>query len=95
MKELQNSPPPHLHLHHNSFSSKNVLLNLSETSHILSALIYSGAASNFIDTAVIQKLQKPTQELPQPVSIKAIDGRPTGEGFITTRTQPLELQVRA
>lgn len=43
-----------------------------------------------MDSETMQGLHVPTQALQQPVSIRVIDG-----GLITTRTEPLLLQVRA
>lgn len=71
----------------------DVLLNLSESSHVPSAQIDSRAACNFLDNEVVQMFRIPTQGLLQPVSTEAIDGGIFGEGFGSTHTQSLELQV--
>lgn len=62
------------------------MVKFSDSVHVLYALINSGAAGNFMDSETAQRLQIPLQELQQPLSIRAIDGEPIGEGLITSRT---------
>lgn len=79
-------------LPHKSFKI-NVLVKLSESVHVLSALIDPGAVGNFMDSEVAQKLQILIEECQQPLNIRVFDGAPIGEGFVTAHTQPFKLQI--
>lgn len=72
-----------------------ILLKLPDSTHVLSALTDSGAEGNFIDLEVIQRFNLPMEKLQRPVSLKAVDSGPVGEGLIPAHTLPIELQVGA
>lgn len=59
---------------------------------VLTVLIDSGAAGNFIDQDTVNQLNVPIQTLQQPCKIQAIDG---GGGTISCCTEPFSLQIGA
>lgn len=61
----------------------------------LPALIDSGAAGNFIDATLATKYGIPLQKIEPPLTVNALDGRPTGTGQVTHQTMPLTLKVGA
>uniref|UniRef100_A0A3B1IBQ3 Gypsy retrotransposon integrase-like protein 1 n=1 Tax=Astyanax mexicanus TaxID=7994 RepID=A0A3B1IBQ3_ASTMX len=79
------------------FENKQMLLRVSvwwcSESFSLSALVDSGAAGNFMDIGLARKLQIPLNTCHTPLSIKALDGRPLGDGSVTKTTTNLKLKV--
>ena len=71
----------------------SVTLAWGGLSHSCRALLYSGAAGNFIDTALVRRLQIPQEALETPLSVSALDGQPIGDGKVTSATTPLRLRV--
>ena len=57
------------------------------------AMIDSGAASDFLDLTLAKKLNIPTQLLPHPQAVTALDGRPLEPGKVTEATQSLRLTI--
>ncbi|KAK3517835.1 hypothetical protein QTP70_021016 [Hemibagrus guttatus] len=55
--------------------------------HKLNALMYSGAAGNFMDMSLVKSLQIPVDSLPAPLTITALDGRPLSPGKVTIHNQ--------
>ena len=70
-----------------------VQLHLGSGSFSVSALIDSGAAGNFMDLELANQLQVPLQRMDTQLKVKALDGRPLGQGTISKRTVELKLQV--
>lgn len=62
---------------------------------VLTALIDSDTAGNFIDQDTVTQLNIPVQPLQQPCKIQDIDGAPIGRGTISHCTEPLSLQIGA
>ncbi|KAK3541248.1 hypothetical protein QTP86_016912 [Hemibagrus guttatus] len=56
------------------------------------ALIYSGAAINLIDGALVEELGIPTIPCIPSLRITAIDSQPIGGGYLTQQTELLEFQ---
>ena len=71
----------------------SVTLAWGGLSHSCRALVDSGAAGNFIDTALVQRLKIPQEALETPLSVSALDGQPIGNGKVTSATTPLRLDV--
>lgn len=61
---------------------------------VLSALIDSRSAGNFMDQAIGEKLNIPTQSLQHPLKIPAIDDGHIGNRTVTLCNKPLLLKVR-
>ncbi len=61
--------------------------------HPIQAMIDSGAAGDFLDQSLAKELKIPTQLLPHPQAVKALDGRPLELGRVTEATQSLRLSV--
>ncbi|KAK3559268.1 hypothetical protein QTP86_009932 [Hemibagrus guttatus] len=70
-----------------------ITLTWGDQKHILQALIDSGAAGNFMDISLAKSLQIPTNSLPAPLTVTALDGRPLAPGKITHLTSPLDLST--
>ena len=71
----------------------SVTLAWGGLSHSCRALVDSGAAGNFIDTALVRRLKIPQEALETPLSVSALDGQPIGNGKVTSATTPLRLHV--
>jgi len=50
---------------------------------LISALVDSGASSNFIDSAFLSTLALTPSQLPIPIKLSLFDGEPTSHGLIT------------
>lgn len=61
--------------------------------HQVQAMIDSGAAGNFLDLTLAKKLKIPTQLLPHPQAVTALDGRPLEPGKVTEATLSLRLTI--
>lgn len=61
--------------------------------HQIKVLVDSGAAGNFMDLALAERLKNPSDPLPTPLVITAVDGRPLGSVTVTRLTAPLSLSV--
>lgn len=61
--------------------------------HLVQAMIDSGAAGNFLDLTLAKELKIPTQLLPHPQAVTALDGRPLEPGKVTEATQSLQLTI--
>uniref|UniRef100_A0A4W5RBM8 ribonuclease H n=1 Tax=Hucho hucho TaxID=62062 RepID=A0A4W5RBM8_9TELE len=61
--------------------------------HRVQAMIDSGAAGDFLDLTLAKELKIPTQLLPQPQAVTALDGRPLEPGKVTEATQSLRLTI--
>lgn len=70
-----------------------VTIRSDDVSVVVSALLDSGAAGNFISASLACTLHLPLLQLPNPMSVHALDGRPVGEGTITHTTTPASLTV--
>uniref|UniRef100_A0A3B1KLG0 ribonuclease H n=1 Tax=Astyanax mexicanus TaxID=7994 RepID=A0A3B1KLG0_ASTMX len=57
------------------------------------ALVDSGAAGNFIEEAVAEKLKIPAIKLDTPLRIQAINYQPIGEGTVTHITEPVTITI--
>ena len=71
----------------------SVTLAWGGLSHSCRALVDSGAAGNFIDTALVQRLKIPQEALETSLSVSALDGQPIGDGKVTSATTPFHLHV--
>lgn len=78
----------------NQDGAKIHILQYSCVSSMLTMLLDSGSAGNFIHQVTVHHLNILTHPLEQPRKILAIDGGPNGEGLITHCMQPFPLQVR-
>jgi transposase InsO family protein len=58
------------------------LLTSSSTSTPVSALIDSGSDESFIDEELVQRLKISRTQLPHPIEVVGIDGRPLGSGLV-------------
>ncbi len=56
-------------------------------------MIDSGAAGDFLDLSLAKELGIPTQLLPHPQAVTALDGRPLEPGRVTEATQSLRLTI--
>uniref|UniRef100_A0A3B3R1X0 ribonuclease H n=1 Tax=Paramormyrops kingsleyae TaxID=1676925 RepID=A0A3B3R1X0_9TELE len=70
-----------------------VVLELGTRRLHVRALIDSGAAGNFIDAGLANRLGVKLQELASPISVHGITGERMREGTIHHRTRPFELQI--
>ncbi len=61
--------------------------------HLVQAMIDSGAAGDFLDLSLAKELGIPTQLLPHPQAVTALDGRPLEPGRVTEATQSLRLTI--
>ncbi|KAL0161345.1 hypothetical protein M9458_045070, partial [Cirrhinus mrigala] len=61
--------------------------------HPVQAMIDSGAAGDFLDLSLAKELGIPTQLLPHPQAVTALDGRPLEPGKVTEATQSLRLTI--
>lgn len=59
----------------------------------LLALVDSGAAGNFMDSSLANRLRLPLTNLKCPLSVTALDGRPMGKGTVTHLTSPLKMST--
>ncbi len=57
--------------------------------HLVQAMIDSGTAGDFLDLSLAKELGIPTQLLPHPQAVTALDGRPLEPGRVTEATQSL------
>ncbi len=81
------APPP------NAVLSVPVTLSWEGHQHQVRAMIDSGAAGDFLDRSLVRRLGIPSQLLPRPQTVTALDGRPLEPGCITEITYPLRLTV--
>ncbi len=81
------APPP------NAVLSFPVTLSWEGHQHQVRAMIDSGAAGDFLDRSLVRRLGIPSQLLPRPQTVTALDGRPLEPGCITEITYPLRLTV--
>ncbi len=61
--------------------------------HLVQAMIDSGAAGDFLDLSLAKELGIPTQLLPRPQAVMALDGRSLEPGRVTEATQSLRLTI--
>ncbi len=61
--------------------------------HLVQAMIDSGATGNFLDLSFAKELGIPTQLLPHPQAVTALDGRPLKPGRVTEASQSLRLTI--
>ncbi len=61
--------------------------------HLVQAMIDSSAAGNFLDLSFAKERGIPTQLLPHPQVVTALDGRPLEPGRVTEATQFLRLTI--
>lgn len=73
----------------NAGLSLPITLSWGGKKHQLQALIDSGAAGNFMDISLAKSLLIPTDSLPAPLTVTALDGRPLAPGRVTHITSPL------
>ncbi len=66
-----------------------ITLTWGDQKHQLQALIDSGTARNFMDISLAKSLQIPTNSLPAPLTVTALDGRLLSPGKITHLTSLL------
>lgn len=71
------------------------MLEHSCLAFVLSMLVDSGAAENFIDERISQKLGLPVCPLLRPRELQSIDGTPIGGGVISHSAWPISIQVSA
>ncbi|KAJ8414411.1 hypothetical protein AAFF_G00052810 [Aldrovandia affinis] len=71
-----------------------ISMRWNNSQHSALALVDSGAAGDFIDLNLAQRLQIPLVTLESPLSVTALDGKPLGSGAITQRTIPLQITIR-
>ncbi len=64
------APPP------NAVLSVPVTLSWEGHQHQVRAMIDSGAAGDFLDRSLVRRLGIPSQLLPRPQTVTALDGRP-------------------
>ncbi|KAK3549103.1 hypothetical protein QTP70_031898 [Hemibagrus guttatus] len=78
-----------------SFFNLTVLVSLHFSDHCVpvSALIYSGAAVNLIDGALVEELEIPTFPCVPALRITAIDSQHIREGYLKRQSKLLEFQV--
>ena len=57
-----------------------ITISWGHQKHTLQAFIDSGAAGNFMDLSLAQRLNIPILSLDPPLSVTALDGRPLGPG---------------
>ncbi len=81
------APPP------NAVLSVPVTLSWEGHQHQVRAMIDSRAAGDFLDRSLVRRLGIPSQLLPRPQTVTALDGRPLEPGCITEITYPLRLTV--
>ena len=70
-----------------------VTISWEHQQHPLQALVDSGAAGNFMDLTLANKLHLPIISLDHSLSVTALDGRPLGKGTVTHITAPVVLTV--
>ena len=70
-----------------------VYAQLDEPQARLKTMIDSGATSNFIHQDLVNRLDIPMIEKPQPLPLDVIDGTPISSGKITHHTAPLVIRV--
>ncbi len=68
-------------------------ISLEGHQHLVQAIIDSGAAGNFLDLSFAKERGIPTQLLPHPQAVTALDGRPLEPGRVTEATQFLRLTI--
>ena len=70
-----------------------VTISWKDQSHSLQAFIDSGAAGNFMDFSLAQRLKIPTTGLDSPLSVTALDGRPLGKGLVDRTTSAVHVRI--
>ena len=66
-----------------------VTISWEHQQHPLQALVDSGAAGNFMDLTLANKLHLPITSLDHPLTVTALDGRPLGRGTVNHVTTPV------
>ena len=77
----------------NSSTAPVFTLEIIVNSFRTTALLDTGACSNFIDSKFAEVLQLPLKPKSTPLSIAVVDGRPLSSGIITHQTHPLQIQM--
>lgn len=85
--------PPQFLSHPNSV----LLVQITHLGNIfyITVLISPGAAGNFINHILSEKLQLSLQPLPHPLKAHALDGGPSRGGLVTHCTEPITLHFSA
>ena len=70
-----------------------ISISWGKNKHSCQALVDSGAAGNFIDRGLAQRLKIPLVSLETPLAVTALDGRALGNGSVTRVTSRVRLQL--
>lgn len=60
----------------------------------MKALVDSGAAGNFMDATLAEGLKIPSDPLPCPLVVTAMDGRPLSPATVSRLTTPLKFKFK-
>ncbi|MGL5294568.1 MAG: retropepsin-like aspartic protease [Aeromonas sp.] len=71
-----------------------ITLTWGNQRHQIEALVDSGAAGNFMDLDLAERLKIPSEPLPTPLVVTALDGRPLGSGTVI-HSNPLSISPSA
>lgn len=89
-KNQKNIVTPNTHTSHKQFLV-NVLLNVTNLPVLLSILLDSGLAGNFVSTSLVSSLALPVEEIVKQVSVRALDGQLVTKALVTHITCPLSI----